>query len=296
MSGLWDYDEPDLNASVGGWNDKGPSSAARDAVIEEDDEGNGRARRGRPTKKARKLAKVMVVDDDDLVEIVDSDDDFRLAPRGGLKSEEDSILGSQPCNAAAAAAAPCKPAAPVSAAETFLDESTRQAMAMSKRLAAELVAVSDDPEDDIEPLPMLPQPRLGSLRMMSYQNTSSLRTAAVEKTDSLVEAEAQALLEAEEAEPSGSSPAAAPEAGADKVTIVCQCKCGDVSIKTRKTDSFAKLQKSFLGAAVAKGWLTEAVAPPGFKFMFDGDKVGPDDTPEGLEMDDGERLDVSWKQ
>lgn len=236
----------------------------------------------------------MVVDDDDLIAILDSDDDdFGLAPRGP-KSEEDSILESQPCNTTSAAP-PSKSAVPISAAETFLDESTRQAMAMSKRLAAELIAVSDDPEDDSEPLPTLPQPRLGSLRMMSYQHTNSLRaSAATEKTDSLVEAEAQALLDAEDAAPSGSS-AAAPEAATDKVTIVCQCKSGEVSIKTRATDSFAKLQRGFLFAAVAKGWLTEAVAPPGFKFMFDGDKIDPDATPEGLDMGEGERVDVSWK-
>lgn len=35
--------------------------------------------------------------------------------------------------------------------------------------------------------------------------------------------------------------------------------------------------------------------PPGFKMLFDGEKVDLNETPEGLDLEDGEKIDVTWK-
>ena len=42
-------------------------------------------------------------------------------------------------------------------------------------------------------------------------------------------------------------------------------------------------------------WLTGSNPPTGFSMLFDGDKVDLETTPEDLDLEEGEKIDVSWK-
>ena len=67
----------------------------------------------------------------------------------------------------------------------------------------------------------------------------------------------------------------------------------------KRDDPFSKAQGIFIEFAVSKGWLPKEVTPSeppaGFKMHWDDEKIDLGECPDSLGVDDGERVDVSWK-
>ena len=67
----------------------------------------------------------------------------------------------------------------------------------------------------------------------------------------------------------------------------------------KRDDPFSKVQGIFIDFAVTKGWMSkEATAtdpPAGFRMHWDDEKIDLQESPDSLGVEDGERVDVSWK-
>lgn len=329
MSDLWDYDEsdglPTREAAPK------PDDDDDDTRIEEDADGNGRPsrKRGRAPSRIKQASKMKhATDMDDQVEVLnladdDDDDDLginiktttsRATPSNGWDS-----MGTSP------SCGPSKPAAAThkgAPAESFLDDATRKTLEESKALAKALQAQLDDEDDSPAKLPPAARTassslhRPSTLRMMLSQNSSMSRAsadilAAIRRTGAqgagpsedvdLVDAEDAELLRADAAATAawegGASASAGPASGADML-IVFQCRKGEAKLRVRPDDPFTKLQAEFITFAESKGWLTKdggSAAPPGFKMMWDDERIDLGESPSSLGIEDGERVDVSWK-
>ncbi|GAX81038.1 hypothetical protein CEUSTIGMA_g8473.t1 [Chlamydomonas eustigma] len=279
MSGLWDYPEvpPEFEAKASGSGKrKNPSQIQNDEIV--------------------------LIDDD-----YDSEDDqfSLLAPAKkarGNTDQEFSFLES-----------PCDPDIEKEKVSLGIGQrSDRTALSMD---ALKLLKNSDSIRkalDDAENLKVLNEnddllstslPSASGLRMYnnSFRKPPMTNQRPTPNTQSEEDEEIMRLLkeDAQLAGATGGGEHVAEENAAcvqeDKITITCQCKFGKVLIKLRVSDPLSKLQATFLASAVSKGWLPQPETPPGFRIEFDGDKVGMDETPKSLGLEDEDSVDISWK-
>lgn len=196
----------------------------------------------------------------------DSDSDFKvtsIVPGKALRQDEDEdeLLGVSKSSAAMQPPVPpCKRSAAThgASAGSLLSDATRMAMekskALNQQLVAQLASMDDDDEFSLSPAPLAPR---GSLRMHSHDHSSFRQTLQEKPTEyaSTKTAEDEALLREDAAATAAAGISGVVEEIDDgsKITIVLQCKKGEISIRTRKADSFVKLQKSFLTIAESKG-------------------------------------------
>eukprot|EP00955_Chlamydomonas_euryale_P109069 365904-Chlamydomonas_euryale.AAC.10 len=209
-------------------------------------------------------------------------------------------------------------AVPLHGATTRIDASAQRALEQSRLLQQRMAALQeDDPDVNPEPSSGPGDGGLGggalrsgslSLRRTLIGAAAAAAAAARGGADTDGKNDDVALVgdgadagrtpcAATGASSSGAGAAAASAAAAGpKLTLVCQCRQGSVSIKLGSNDPFSKLQRAFLRAAADKGWLASGAAPPpGFKLQFDGETLRCDDTPAGNDMEDEEKVDVWWK-
>ena len=202
----------------------------------------------------------------------DSDSDFKVTSivpgKASRAEDEDEVLGGSKCTAMQPSVLPCEAAMPGMSAGSHLSEATRQAMEKSKALNQQLVSqlMGDDDDLSSSPVPLAPR---GSLRMQSHEQsnfrqalqaatklaeTATTRTAEDEADEALLREDAEAIAAAAEVSGMGDG-----NDDGGKITIILQCRKGQVPIRTRKMDSFAKLQKSFLAVADSKGCVTSRI-------------------------------------
>eukprot|EP00873_Tetraselmis_striata_P027346 jgi/Tetstr1/447610/TSEL_034971.t1 len=88
----------------------------------------------------------------------------------------------------------------------------------------------------------------------------------------------------------GPSEAPATEAAVDKVLLTMRCdQHREYKVKIAKSAPFQKCIDAFRAHAEGEGWIAAGAS---FKLVFDGERVQPDQTPEGLDCDDGDVIDV----
>jgi hypothetical protein len=139
------------------------------------------------------------------------------------------------------------------------------------------------------------------------------REAAQEVTEADIDAELEreraSLLAA--APPSagvagGAGPAATNAADCGELLVLkVQCKAGSVQIRQPKRAALAPLLEKFTAYAAQHGWGADAASGKGgtksklskaavrWRLQYDGDDVHADkDTPEGLELEEGDVLDA----
>lgn len=85
----------------------------------------------------------------------------------------------------------------------------------------------------------------------------------------------------------------ADDGSAEKVTIIIEERHGNqLSVKIGRKDPLKKAMDAFTSHAVSQGWATHAGS---MKFKFDGDYLKGNETPEGLDMENGDKIDVFYK-
>lgn len=287
---VWDYETVPYDDSQD-WGDS-QDGHQEASLVEEDDDGNGhvrkRGRAGRPVKStklnlpsSKKAAPV-----EDVLVLSGSDgcmsDDSGLGLGAALGSRrkpkasrvvDDADLGSSdekgllsPAGVPHAHGRTSHAAGPsgiapagvgTRAAGADMCEATRRAIEESRRLQQRMVALQGE-EDVEEPHGAATSGTV--LRRMAL----SLRRPGVPAAgddDAGDGAGLSSLALGADGDGVGSDEAAAyacDGGGMPKLTIVCQCRCGNVSIAIKSTDPFSKLQRVFLRAAVDKGWLESA--------------------------------------
>ena len=107
--------------------------------------------------------------------------------------------------------------------------------------------------------------------------------------------EAAAAREAEEAALMASPPAdCSLLKKSNKLMVKIKDRYGqEVRARVRKTDALAKLFDHFKSTAAEKSWLPKKTTK--CKFIFDGEEVGEGTTPEDLDMEDDDVIEVHYK-
>ncbi|KAL4425108.1 hypothetical protein ABPG77_008213 [Micractinium sp. CCAP 211/92] len=97
------------------------------------------------------------------------------------------------------------------------------------------------------------------------------------------------------ASPGGFGPPAAAAAGAegDRVLLKLRSSRGEKEMRMRRGDPFSKLFVSYRSWAAAQGHIPSE-GHPGLRFVFDGDRLGEEETPEGLDLEGGEIIEVHF--
>ncbi len=169
------------------------------------------------------------------------------------------------------------------APEETMSLATRQNLAKLKQLEEDMKAMQRDLEQDVpspEPAPIVRRPArrafvpLAPIVLQPVQP----RAAPAEPDDDI------------------SAPALAPDADANKITVVLKHKHGEQKIRIKQTDTATKLLHTFLKALdqLKPSW-PRPKDVGACKLMFDGDKISPDTTIEDVGIEHGEIFDVSWK-
>eukprot|EP00798_Chlamydomonas_sp_ICE-L_P010442 gene10442-8394_t len=279
MPGLWDYDE-DPNDEFDKFK---PSTPLK--IIDESPSGK-RKRQKRSSNPTPPPAKPVALESMvfSLLSSSEDDDDadlcgvsVRKAPKASkpspsyialdLADEDDDFKSSNE-------------AAPV---EESLDYETLALVARMKQANRQL-STSDIPLPEEEPL--MPQPRPHHVRFTKIQ-------ARIEEEDT------ETVAGTSSAGPSSSNPgpvvADAPASPDEvvKVKLTCQCKLGKVQINVRPGDPFSKLLKAFKKHAFQKGWTKSADQE--MRIDFDGDPIGLEQTPDELEVETDDVVDLIWK-
>ena len=294
-----------------------------------------RARIPNRIKQASKVKHAIDTDDDEVevLNLADDDDDdvginMKTTASQAMLSNGGDSMGTSPSCGPSKGRALSIPAPKSAPAESFLDDATRKILEESKALAKALRAQLDDEDDS----PAKPPPararssasslhRPSNLRMMLSQSSSMSRAsadvlAAVRRTGAqgagaasedvdLVDEEDAELLRADAAATAaagrGAAVATAAATGQSSefdMLIVFQCRKGEAKLRVRKDDPFSKLQVDFIAFAESKGWLPKGsgtVAPQAFKMVWDDERIDLVESPSSLGIEDGERVDVSWK-
>eukprot|EP00798_Chlamydomonas_sp_ICE-L_P010443 gene10443-8396_t len=160
------------------------------------------------------------------------------------------------------------------------------ALVESVKEARRQLASTDDPLPEEEPLMPPPRP----------QHVHFTKIQARREEENL---EAEARPPPSDAGPSSSNPgpdvADAPASPDEvvKVKLTCQCKFGKVQICIRPGDPFSKLLKAFKKHALKKGWTKSADQE--MRMDFDGDPIGLEQTPDELEVETDDVVDLIWK-
>lgn len=81
-----------------------------------------------------------------------------------------------------------------------------------------------------------------------------------------------------------------------KICLKLQCSKGDITVRMRPSDIFHKAFEVFMESAKSRGWLSKNATVNDLVFYFDGDLVSQNQTPEEIELEGDEVIEVHWKQ
>ncbi|PSC73595.1 peptidase carboxypeptidase A [Micractinium conductrix] len=261
----------------------------------------GRARRGAaPTKQH-----------DDAIDLADSDSDRELLreARGGGGTAAPPRLPAPPGGRAAGSsrAAP----APQTLASLKSQMLLRQANELQQRIAAARQAAADSDEDDsqeLEPSPVVLRGgrAVGTRRRQQQQSAArgggggevdlsggGSRGASPVSPAAATEEEEGFDFEAEQDDAAGGGGGLPPPPAGDgdRISLRLRSSKGDKLMRMRRGDPFGKLFEAFSAWATGEGWLPAGGAP-GLRFVFDGDKLSPGETPEGLDLEGDEIIEI----